>query len=244
MEALKSPGPETVETLASVHLQNERPVWIRAPRDPATARHLTIFLDGELYRDRVEAPRLLDELGDTLADGWFVFVSMCSEEARWRECPCYPPFASFVAEELLPWLAQRHPALRVIRHRTLIGLSYTGLAAAYVAHQFPGAFQKVISQSGSFWSHDGWLIEQFDQLTQRLPTDFYLDVGTRETQINVRHREDVLQIMSQIEGMHRFRDALLRHGHTVRYVEYDGGHEFTAWQKTLPAALQWALPPT
>jgi hypothetical protein len=42
---------ESVERLKSVHLQNERTIWIRAPRDRASVEHLTVFLDGELYRE-------------------------------------------------------------------------------------------------------------------------------------------------------------------------------------------------
>ena len=79
-------------------------------------------------------------------------------------------------------------------------------------------------------------------MSARVPTDFYLDVGTEELAENVRHREDVLQVVSQIEGVHRFRDVLRLKGHSVRYVEFDGGHDFTAWRQTLPEALRWALP--
>lgn len=74
------------------------------------------------------------------------------------------------------------------------------------------------------------------------PTDFYLDIGTREVQENVRHREDVLQVMSQLEGVRRFRDVLRSKGYAVNYTEYDGGHDFAEWKLTLPHALRWALP--
>lgn len=235
---------ETVEKLKSLHLDNERPIWIREPAQRATAKSLTVFLDGELYRDKVGAVTVIDTLitEQKIADSWFVFVSMESVEARWKECPCHPPFAQFIARELLPWLERQHPEIRGVRQRVLVGLSYTGLAAAFIAKEFPGVFQKVISQSGSFWSDDGQLTAQYRGLRQRVPTEFYLDVGRRETQENVRHREDVLQIVSQIDGVRRFRDVLLAHGNEVNYVEFDGGHEFAAWKKTLPAALEWALP--
>lgn len=135
---------------------------------------------------------------------------------------------------------RRHDEIGALRDRTLIGLSYTGLAAAFVAKEYPGLFQRVISRSGSFWSNDCWLIEQFRTLAQRVPTDFYLDVGTREVAENVRHREDVLQVISQIEGVRRFRDVLAREGYSVSYVEFEGGHDFQAWKRTLPDALRWA----
>jgi enterochelin esterase family protein len=232
---------EVIARLKSVHLQNERLIWLRPPRERSSAEHVSIFLDGELYRDRVGANSVIDGLQGDIADSWFVFISMESVEARWLECPCHQPFARFVAHELLAWLSTQHQELRLVRRRTLIGLSYTGLAAAFVAKEFPGIFQRVISQSGSFWWNDCWLSEQY-RLGTRLPTDFYLDVGTEELAENVRHREDVLQLVSQIEGVRRFRDVLRLRGHSVRYVEFDGGHEFTAWRKTLPQALRWSLP--
>jgi enterochelin esterase-like enzyme len=235
---------ETVERLKSAHLQNERTIWVREPTDPSTAGSLTVFLDGEFYRDRVGAVAVINQLRSQgcIADSWFVFVSMESVEARWRECPCHPPFARFVTEELLPWLGRRHPKIKAVRQRVLAGLSYTGLAAAFIAKEYPGVFQKIVSQSGSFWSNDCWLVHQFESPGRPIPTGFYLDVGTSETQENVRHREDVLQVVSQIAGVRKFRDVLLRQGYVVKYREFDGGHEFDDWSKTLPEALIWALP--
>ena len=235
---------ESVKKLRSVHLDNDRSIWIGAPENPSTARNLTVFLDGEFYRDYVGAVSVIDELRAQrqIADSWFVFVSVESMESRWRECPCHPPFAQFITEELLPWLEKHHELISTIQEKILVGLSYTGLAAAFVAKEAPGVFQKVISQSGSYWSENCQLIEQYCRLPQRLPTDFYLEVGAQETKENVRHREDVLQAISQIEGVRRFRDVLIQQGYAVKYSEFDGGHDFAAWKMTLPAALRWALP--
>jgi enterochelin esterase family protein len=235
---------ETMDRIRSVYLSNERPVWTIEPLHRASADRLTVFLDAELYRDRVGAVGIIEELRTRgqIADSWFVFVSMESFESRWLECPCYPPFAQFVVEELLPWLEGRFPELGRVWRRTLVGLSYTGLAAAFVAKEFPGKFDRVISQSGSFWSDEAALVRDFQALPDSLPTEFYLDVGLRETQVEVLHREGVFQRISQIDGVKQFRDALLERGHRVKYVEFDGGHEMAAWQQTLPGALVWALP--
>jgi len=99
-----------------------------------------------------------------------------------------------------------------------------------------------ISQSGSFWWNDCWLVEEYRRLEQKIPVEFYLDVGTQEIRENVRHREDVVQVVSQIEGVRRFRDALLARGHAVRYNEFDGGHDYAGWNRTLVDALKWAVP--
>ncbi len=77
---------------------------------------------------------------------------------------------------------------------------------------------------------------------RRVPTAFYLDVGLREIDGNVRHRENVVQVVSQIDSVRLFRDVLLQLEHSVAYVEFDGGHDFAAWKQTLPGALRWAMP--
>ena len=99
----------------------------------------------------------------------------------------------------------------------------------------------MISQSGSHWSDNESLTARYAALTSPLPVKFYLDVGTRETQENIRHHEDAFQVASQIDAVRRFRDALRATGHEVDYVEFDGAHEYTAWRRTLPAALKLAL---
>lgn len=234
---------EATHQIHSVHLGNERAIWIRQPATCAT--RLVVVLDAEFYRERVGAVAVFDELEGRgeIAEAWVVFVSIHSFEARRKECPCHPAFARFVGEELLPWLESLHPELAGPEvRRVLVGLSYTGLAAAFVARELPGKFSWVIAQSGSFWWNDCWLAARFAELAQPLPTAFYLDVGDRETATNVQH-VDVLQVVSQIEGVDRFEAALRTTGHEVVRVDFEGGHDFVAWKQSLPGALRWALPP-
>jgi enterochelin esterase-like enzyme len=233
---------ETVFQLNSSYLQNERSIWICEPESVSDATELVVFLDGERYRDRVGALSVIEELRGQMADSWFVFVSEESPEARWRECPCYPPFAGFVGEELLTWLGSGYIEVNRIKRRVLAGLSYTGLAAAFVVKEYPLSFQRIISQSGSFWWSDCWLVEEFRRLGRKIPVEFWLDVGTQEVRENVRHRDDVIQIVSQIEGVRRFRDALLAQGYAVHYKEFDGDHDYASWNRSLVAALKWAVP--
>jgi len=233
---------ESVHRLKSAVLGNERNVWVTPPLDPATCSQLTVFLDAEMYRDNVHAAAICETARreGAIPDSWFVWISSESIEARWKECPCHPPFARFIVDEFLPWLASTHPDTRRATWRTLVGLSYTGLAAAYVAHERPGVFARVIAQSGSFWWHDAWLC---NHVTRQGAQDvaFWLEVGARETQTNLKHQPDVVQAMSQIAGVQRMRDALVAQGYEVKYVETaDGAHDTSAWARSLPSALRWA----
>jgi len=236
--------PEIHHLFESCQLGNERSVWLLLPRAPARAAQLAVFLDAERYRDRLGVVSVIEEQisASALANTLFVFVSEHSPEARWRECPCYPPFARFINEELLPWLQTLHGGVHTATERVLIGLSYTGLAAAYVALHGEGRWTKVISQSGSHWSNGGWLTDQYRRLESPLPVQFHLDIGSQETATNVRHRDDILQVDSQIDAVRHFRDVLRATGHEVEYVEFDGGHDYATWRQTLPGALRWAIP--
>jgi enterochelin esterase family protein len=202
-----------------------------------------VFLDAELYRDRVGTPAIVESLETEkeICPAWCVYVSHATPAARWIECECHAPFAAFVRDELMPWLEKLHPEIRACDERVLAGLSYTGLATSFVAKHAGSMFSTVISQSGSYWWDDCRLVRNFAALQSPLPVRFHLDVGRRETQENVQHKEDVLQVISQIEGVRRFRDALLATGHEVNYHEFEGGHDFACWKETLPLALRWAL---
>jgi enterochelin esterase family protein len=234
---------EVANTLKSANLGNERTVWVQTPDANEPPAALIVFLDGEFYREHIDAPAITMALMESkkIPSALTVYVSIESMESRWRECPSYPPFARFVADELLPWLTIEYPIVTDLKTRVLVGFSYTGLAASFVVLQAPNAFTHVISQSGSYWWNDCWLVDQFTRLPSPLPVSFYLEVGSSETQENVRHREDVLQVVSQIEGVQRFRNALHARAHRVHYSEFDGGHDFAAWKQTLPGALRWAF---
>lgn len=230
-------------SLRSHILGNERALWIT---EPATLDHdldLLVVLDAELYRDRVQAPKIIETLchEGRLHPPLVVYVSCLSMDRRWVECPCYPPFAAFVADELMPRIHSLYPQTRNAAQRVIAGLSYTGLAASFVALSNDGLFTKVISQSGSYWSNDCWLIRHFHGTSLAHPPAFFLDVGDKETQERIQHTEEVVQTLSQIEGVERFRSMLEKNGYAVRFDTFSGGHSAEAWATSLPNALTWAF---
>ena len=235
---------DSVHRLSSRHLRNVRPIWVHEPLDRTKAFDLLVFLDGEFYRDQIGAQSITHDLQSRgeIANSLVVFVSHESMESRQLECPCHRPFADFVARELLHWIWKRYPAAEKARERVLAGLSYTGLAASYVSMVYPDRFTRVISQPGSYWWNRCSLVEQEARIQGAIPTAHHLDVGNRETEVDLQHSPEVRQEVSQIEGVRRFRDVLLARGASVKHVEFDGGHDFEAWKKVLPGALRWALP--
>ena len=231
---------EWVRRLRSSHLGNDRAIWIREPRGTTTSQNLIIFLDAELYRSRIGATSVIDALQGEIPDSWIVFVSEESTTSRRRECPCYAPFARFIAEELIQLLGREGLDFGTVKRKALIGVSYTGLAAAYIAKEYPETFQRIICQSASLWWNECWLVNEYSHFRTGYDLAFYLDVGAGEKQENVDHGF-VFQRVSQIDAVRRFRDVLREGGIPTYYREFDGGHDYDKWAKTLPDALRWCL---
>lgn len=227
--------------LCSDFLGNERSLWILEPSDPQTSADLVIFLDGEYYREGVDAPGVIAGLQaeGEIRDVLVVFVSMESVASRWIECPCHQPFADFVNLECLPWILGRYPQLT--GKRVIAGLSYTGLAAAFVGLSGAGHFSGVIAQSGSFWWNENWLDANISPARKEEAPKFYLSVGSQEVKPWVEHKEGVVQRCSQITGVERFHQALMQQGYLTHCTLFDGGHDFRHWRTDLGSALRWAL---
>ncbi|MFP4540968.1 MAG: alpha/beta hydrolase-fold protein [Opitutales bacterium] len=225
-------------------LGNERPLWIR--RSPGTHLPLLILLDGEVYREEMDVFSCLEELEEAgrIPPPLAVLVSRHSPARRWVECPCHPPFAAFIRDELLPWLESRFDLASDPARRIIGGASYTGLAAAYAALENGGRLGRVLSQSGAFWAEDGAFLHLLEE-RPAAPLRFHLEVGNAETQAPLEHRPDVVQKESQLAVNRRLRDLLQRKGYAVDYREIaEGTHHPNSWRSALPTLLAAVLQPT
>jgi enterochelin esterase family protein len=213
----------------------ERKVWTQ-PAVTGSPQALILFLDAELYIERVQAPEIVQRLAPQALS---VFVSNNGAAARHADYTCNPDYAQFIAEEIIPWVLQVHPTLDPAKV-VLAGLSLSGLAAADIAMRDPQRFAAVICQSPSFW----WENERFcthipRKASPALP--IWLCVGDQETQRGVTHPPTGLrQDSTQIEACEHARDEFLRQGYTVHYRTYSGGHNPVCWQADLELALPWA----
>ncbi len=199
----------------------------------------SIFVfDQSLYLERVPLPTILDNLiaERRIPPCVAILVDNQPTERREKELPLYKPFADFVALELMPWAFQ---TIRIAKDpdRTIIaGVSYGGLASSFIALSYPDLFGNVLSQSGSYWRgiqvNDPvpWLTEQYKK-TKRLPIRFYLDCGLQETAMRS------FSNFNFIEKHRQMRDVLKSKGYELYYQEFQSGHDWTGWRKTLPDGL-------
>ncbi|GMU00510.1 esterase family protein [Corallococcus caeni] len=194
---------------------------------------LMVVLDGDDYLKRVQLPTLVENL---VAAGRMRPVAMAfvsnGGPARTTEYACSEATVAFLAQRVLP-LAREHLSL-VDEQRTpgahaVLGSSLGGLMALYAGQRLPRVFGRVLSQSGAF-SIEGTDMVVFDlaRRTNQPPLHVWLDCG----------RFEGLQ-----DGNQRLLPVLDATGHRVTYRPYSGGHNYPAWQTSLPAGLEEIFSP-
>jgi enterochelin esterase-like enzyme len=115
-------------TFRSGILRNERKLWIHTPYDYYTsgARYpLLVLFDGD--RNVKWVPAILDNLiaQKRIPPMVAALIDNPSTVARNLELLCYPPFADFLATELVPWVRENYhgaaEAARTIAARSRYG---------------------------------------------------------------------------------------------------------------------------
>lgn len=215
----------------------ERKVWASSGRR-GSAEAAVVFLDGELYVERVKAPGVVQglEAAGVIPATLAVYVSIHSGASRHVDFVCDPAYAEFVAADVVGWVRSEAPTVRDV---VIAGLSLSGLAAGYAATRHPSAFRAAVCQSPSFWWDGGRFGKEVPPAQPSGPA-FWVCVGDGETQAGVSHPPSGLyQAMTQIEGCDRAGAALRAKGYDVSYRRYAGGHDPECWREDLGLALAW-----
>ncbi len=211
--------------------------WIH-PAD--TARACLIFLDGELYTDRVQAPEAIAvaQQAGSLPPLTCVYLPNRSAADRHEFYTCNDCFASFVALELPRWIERE---VGRFERLFLCGLSLSALQAIFTGLQHPSLFAGVLAHSPSAWWQDEWLTASLDALPCSRGR-FWISVGTHELQERAAHPPTpLIQKTSQLASVRRLAKRLTEAGHDLHLHEYDGGHDPQCWGAELPRALEWLL---
>jgi len=218
-----------------------RRVWLLNAASGIPER-IGVFLDGEYYVNKMDAPATLISLQESgaIPPMLCVFVSHVNGEARHFDLTCNPEYSDFIATDVVRWLRERNSAIPA-QHHFIAGPSLGGLAAAYLALSRPEVFSYCLSHSGSFWWKDEWLVDNLGQMPAS-KNKFWLSVGDKEIETGVSHpptgmRQDV----TQVAACGRLATGLMAKGHAVHYDLYHGGHEIKPWKDELPMALSWLL---
>lgn len=237
-------GKLTQASIKSVALKEERALTIYTPAgyDAAKDCELLIVFDGEDHTRKPEVLRTTTTLDNLIALKRInptVAVFVEGMGLRQRDMVSYPPFADFIAKELVPWVRQNYRIASGPSHVVASGMSLGGLAASYCAFVYSDTIGNVLSQSGSYWVTKGWreartfapltydtgdLVGEFRK-SKRLPIKFYLTIGRFESP-------------GRMLGTNReFRGVLLLKGYEVTYNEVNGGHDDIWWRGSIADGL-------
>lgn len=228
--------------IESARLGNTRRITLyRSPGfNPADPDAVLLFLfDGDAYQTKVPVPRILDNMrmAKAIAPVLAVFVPNPDRDARARELPGNPDFASFMAAELLPQVLAVTGMKAKPERTVLAGSSFGGLAAVTVALARPDLFGNALSMSGSFWWHpEGVKPEDSEYVAATLAKRpkvnlrVFLSAGLFEFK---RPGPDA----GILDSNRHLRDVLTARGYPVEYREYAAGHDYLAWQGILSDGL-------
>jgi enterochelin esterase family protein len=225
--------------VTSKYLAVPRKVWVQ-PAISGPASDCLIFLDAELYMDRVKAPDIVRDLQITgrLPPVASIYVSYLNTADRHIDFTCNETYSSFVSTDLCRWIER---TVGTYQRFYLCGLSLSGLAAAFTAIRHPAVFSGVLSQSPSAWWNDGWLAESLPRIGS-LAGRYWISVGNEELQEGVAHPPSGLfQKTSQLDSVRGFAQKLSAICGHVHYNEFSGGHDPACWAHELPQALTWLI---
>lgn len=221
---------------------DDRPVRVYLPARfrPSRRYPLLVVHDGGDYLEYARLGTVLDNLIDRLEIAPLV-VALTESPHRLVEYAADPRHARFVVEELVPSLEERYPLEADPAFRGLLGASFGGVASLSTAWRYPGAFDRLLLQSGSFAFTDIGTRHKrdkdFDPVVAfmnrfrddpRLPARrVYVSCGTYESLI---YENRSLIPLLQEAGME------------VRYREARDGHNWENWRDRLREGLSWLFP--
>jgi enterochelin esterase family protein len=214
-------------------------VYLPARFRPTSRYPLLIVHDGSDYLDYSAMQVVLDNLIHRLELAEIV-VAFSNPQDRLVEYADHEPHASYIADELVPWLETEFPLVAAAGGRGLMGASFGAAASFAVARRHPDMFGRMLLQSGSFAFSDigeserGPLFAPIEAMVNAFRADpgpfserVFVSCGTFESLI---YENRSLVPVLQSTGME------------VRYVEARDGHNWENWRDRLRDGLAWLFP--
>lgn len=159
---------------------------------------------------------------------------------RLKEYGADPAHAELLAREALPFFEKEFPLINSPASRGLMGASFGAVASLFTAWQYPGVFDRLFIQSGSFGFTDIGshrrgrefdsvvkFVNRFREKPGRPSERLFVTCGIYEPLI-YENRSLV--------------PLLQRTGMEVRYVESRDGHNWENWRDRMRDGLSWLFP--
>ena len=200
---------------------------------------LLIAHDGSDYLNFSSLQTVLDNLIHALEIPPMI-VALTDSPNRLKEYAGDERHARFLADELLPAVADRYPLLDEPQARGLLGASFGGVASLHAAWRNPGLFGRLLLQSGSYAFSDIGRHQRgavFDPVVRFMnefreqpgrPSDrIYVSCGIYESLI-YENRSLVPRLQAQ--------------GIEVKFEEARDAHNWENWRDRLRNGLSWLFP--
>lgn len=227
--------------LTSRAFGDQRLIRVYVPAGYRTYRRyrLLVVHDGDDYVRYSSLATVLDNLIHRLEIPPLV-VALSNPHHRLVEYAADPRHAEHLVHELLPALQQRYSLIQEASGRCLLGASFGGVAALSTAWRFPGTFDQLVLQSGSFAFTDIGehnrspvfdpvvaFMNEFRQRPGRPAKRTFVSCGVYESLI-YENRSLV--------------PFLQNHGIEVNFAEARDGHNWENWRDRLRDGLSWIFP--
>ncbi len=235
------PGSIEQHRIASGAFGGERDVAVYLPARFRKNRRYTLLVvhDGWDYLNYAALQVVLDNLIHALEIPPLI-VALTQSPDRLIEYAGDDRHARFIADELLPFMADRYPLIDEPAARALMGASFGGVASLHAAWRHPGVFGNLLLQSGSFaftdlgHHHRGPVfdpvVEFMNQFREApgVPAErIYLSCGVYESLI-YENRSLLPKLQEQ--------------GIEIRFEEARDAHNWENWRDRLRTGLSWLFP--
>ncbi len=153
-------------------------------------------------------------------------------------------YASFLIDEVKPFIDSTYRTLVDASHTAVIGSSHGGLVSLYLGIRHPGVFGAVAAVSPTLSWGNRWLTNYVRRL-HALPENLriWIDMGTAEDAVD-SNGNGTSDLIDDVREMH---DLLLSRGYDPARVELmlDEGavHNEAAWARRLPQILEFICRP-
>jgi enterochelin esterase family protein len=200
---------------------------------------LLVVHDGHDYVNYASLKTVLDNLIHALEIPPLI-VAMTQSPDRLKEYAGDERHARYLAEEMLPALANAYPLEDTAASRCVMGASFGGVASLHAAWRYPDVWGKLLLQSGSYAfsdlgrHHRGPVFDPVVRFmnefreTPGYPTErIYMSCGIYESLI-YENRSLVPRLQQQ--------------GIDVRFEEARDAHNWENWRDRLRNGLSWLYP--
>jgi enterochelin esterase-like enzyme len=227
--------------ISSAALGSTRRVFVYLPARFRRSRRypLLIVHDGEDYLRFADFKTVLDNLIHRLEIPPMI-VCLTQSTDRLLEYAGHAEHARFLTEEVMALMRTRYPLIDDPASRGLMGASFGGVASLYTAWRYPGFYDRLLLQSGSFaFSDIGThrrgpvfdpvvkFVNEFRERPGRPATRMYLSCGIYESLIY--ENRSIVPLLQEQDIQ-------------VRYEEVRDGHNWENWRDRLRTGLSWLFP--